>query len=75
MILNEEHDVNSLLLTDYHSTDRILYSNLTLDSRNIWHLQFRFTDLVTYENLKKVIPLDILDQIRNKKIVLMLERE
>ena len=52
MILNEEHDVNSLLLTDYHSTDRILYSNLTLDSRNIWHLQFRFTDLVTYENLK-----------------------
>jgi len=73
MILNEEHDVNSLLLTDYHSTDRILYSNLTLDSRNIWHLQFRFTDLVTYENLKKVIPLDILDQIRNKKIVLMLE--
>ena len=73
MILNEEHDVNSLLLTDYHSTDRILYSNLTLDTRDIWHLQFRFTNLVTFENLKKVIPLDILDQIRNKKIVLMLE--
>ena len=74
MILNRKYDANSLLLTDrINSTDRMLYLDFTSDTRDMWIVQFCSTEVLTFENLKKVIPADILDQIRNRKIVLLLE--
>jgi hypothetical protein len=74
MILNQKYDANSLLLTGKkNSTDRMLYLDFTSDTRDMWIVQFCSTEVLTFENLKKVIPADILDQIRNKKIVLLLE--
>jgi hypothetical protein len=74
MILNQKYDANSLLLTgEKGSTDRMLYLDFTSDTRDMWIVQFCSTEVLTFENLKKIIPADILDQIRNKKIVLLLE--
>lgn len=74
MILNRKYDANSLLLTgEKGSTDRMLYLDCTSDSRDMWLVQFCSSEVLTFENLKKIIPADTLDQIRNKKIVLLLE--
>ena len=74
MILNRKYDANSLLLTgEKGSTDRMLYLDCTSDTRDMWLVQFCSSEVLTFENLKKIIPADTLDQIRNKKIVLLLE--
>lgn len=73
MILNPEFDPKELILNENIASDKSLYILNTNDNRDSWYVQICKAQSFTYSNLEILLSADALDQIRNKKAMLILE--